>query len=145
VIILCAVVAVAAVLALIGRLLPRKASRATAVVIKEENLVFDKAQTSFTDDLGNQIRIHPGEETQWRIYYAINDFPDVAQGRSEELLESEKDRAAKGHLRFVWGTGGDRGPFSSVHSGDKLTVEYEQIGGNGIQVLSLEPAQAAAQ
>src|SRR5262245_25041078 len=66
----------------------KSARNTTGTVVGKEYVKFDEINHFYLDEEGNRIDRQPGDE-DWRIYYYIDNFNQIAEPMRSRLLESE--------------------------------------------------------
>lgn len=106
----------------------------TATVKGKEHVTFQGANPTYTDELGKQIPVLPGDE-QWRVYYQIDDFRGLDDSIRARVLDAERELATTGRSRFEFKT---REWHDRTEVGDTLKVLYQWRGGDRIDVAYVE-------
>lgn len=105
----------------------------TGTVRAKEHVRFDENNYSYwkNEDSGYQVERRPGDE-EWRIYYEIDNFDQVAEPARGELLNAEMARVANSNLRF---DSVDRADYEALAEGNKILVGWKWISSKRIEII----------
>jgi hypothetical protein len=104
----------------------------TGTVRGKDHIKFDEANHSYPHEDGYLVDRKPGDE-EWRVYYEIDNFDQIAEPARTHLLNAEKERAAKGKLRFRIVS---KDQYDEVQIGDKLSVGWRWRGNDNVEVVT---------
>jgi len=107
----------------------------TATVMGKAYLWVDQWHNEQTNERGND-RIHPGYE-EWRVYYQIDNFNQLAGPKRSHFLALEKERAVWENCRYIYY---DKEWYDGIRPGDKLIVLYQAIG-DKIEIVNVVKPQ----
>ena len=105
----------------------KKVRTTTGVVTAKEYIRFNENNHSYVNNFGETIEVTPGTE-QWRIYYRIDNFDQVAEPKRSELWHSEETRIKQFGFRFYPSGTPDKAVYDKAQVGDRLEVDYRYIG-----------------
>lgn len=113
-----------------------KKVRTTSAILKsKEYVLFDEKNRWYVNDFGETVEVTPGFE-QWRIYYQIDNFDQVAEPKRSELVRSEEARIKQFGFRFYPAGTPDKAAYDRAQVGDRLEVRYRYMG-NEKEIISI--------
>lgn len=104
-----------------------------AVVKAKKYVRYDEGIHVYRGEDGDVFRRDKGDE-EWRVYFQIMEFRDVSAAVTELFLQSERERARTGNLRFRFK---DRAWFESLRVGDCLEVIIDPHDNGTFTVVSV--------
>jgi hypothetical protein len=116
-----------------AQVLEQKIVRETTATVKGKDYVrFDEANHSYWHEDGYRVERRPGDE-EWRIYYQIDSFDQIAEPVRSRLLDLEMDRVTRGNLRYsIMG----KEQYERIEVGDKLNIGWQWFGDDKIQIVT---------
>jgi hypothetical protein len=111
----------------------KTAHEATATVQRKEHIAFDERNRSYISDDGIRFEVKPGTE-QWRVYYQLDRFDQLANPRRTLAIQAEKERNNKFGLRFTYNS---KEWYDKIEAGDKLLVTYQAFSDGAVKVISV--------
>jgi hypothetical protein len=116
-----------------AELLEHKGVRATTgTAMGKEQVKFTPSNHAYLGEDGQTIERTPGDE-EWRVYYQIDNFNQVAEPLRGRFLQAEKKRILSGKPRF---TIVSKDQYDNIQIGDKLEVGWRLRADNKIEVVS---------
>jgi len=104
----------------------------TGIVTKKELVKFDESNHSYSHIDGYEVIRKPGEE-EWRVYYQIENFDQIAEPIRSHILLAERELTTNRGSRF---TIVSKEQYDKIEVGDELKVSWRWRGDDKVEIVS---------
>ena len=104
----------------------------TGIVTGKEHVKFDESNHSYFHVDGYKVIKKPGDE-EWRVYYRIENFDQIAEPIQSRILLAEKELTTNRGLRF---TIVSKEQYDKIEVGDELKISWRWRGDDKVEIVS---------